>query len=527
MALRIDATGEYASRANPWTGGPITIAFWMRRTSTSSQHMAGLVDTDDASPSETGDPRVVVRTSSGSVMSCTYVGNGGTTNNPTTATYAGSTWTQITARFRGTGTTLTQCAVSVNGTHDTFSSSTSRDLSVNGTLDQFWLGASGVNSNAEFAHVALYLAELSDSQVAELQTTLPNAITGATPSFYESLIGSEGGFTLNGGATIDSTNDGTLPSLSGGDTTAPVLTSPVGTTTGSTTATVGATTDEGNGTLYAFVSTSATPPSDSDLIAGTGAVWAGSVAVSSTGAKTLNATGLTASTGYYAHLLHRDAASNDSNTVTSAQFTTDAAPSGPTINTQPSNATVTEGATANFTVAATTSGGSLSYQWQRNPGGVGSWANVTTGTGGTTASYTTAATTVSGGDANNADTFRCLVTDSNGTTTSSAATLTVNAATSGDIRLAIGIDWEQGAEFASQTARHWSVWEADHSAMRHSGTSLSTSSGGVATIDINDSAHFVVGDTVYFTISFDDGETDPLDRTVRTVGGYIVLTAQA
>lgn len=112
--------------------------------------------------------------------------------------------------------------------------------------------------------------------------------------------------------------------LSSGDTTAPVLTSPTGTQTGSTTATIGATTDEGNGTLYGYVSTSATPPSDADLKAGTGAVWSGSAAVSGTGANTLSVTGLTASTGYYGHLLHTDAAANDSNTVTSAQFTTTA-----------------------------------------------------------------------------------------------------------------------------------------------------------------------------------------------------------
>lgn len=117
---------------------------------------------------------------------------------------------------------------------------------------------------------------------------------------------------------------------SGADTTAPVLTSPVGTATGATTATIGATTDEGNGTLYGFVSASATPPSDADLKAGTGAVWAGSAAVSGTGAQTLNATGLTASTSYYGHLLHADAAANDSNTVTSAQFTT-SAPGGSAI----------------------------------------------------------------------------------------------------------------------------------------------------------------------------------------------------
>lgn len=117
---------------------------------------------------------------------------------------------------------------------------------------------------------------------------------------------------------------------SGGDTTAPVLTSPSGTATGSTTATVGATTDEGNGTLYVVVTTSATQPSVAQIKAGqnnggTAAAYASSQAVSSTGAKTFSATGLTASTTYYAHLVHADAAANDSNRVTSASFTTSAA----------------------------------------------------------------------------------------------------------------------------------------------------------------------------------------------------------
>lgn len=115
------------------------------------------------------------------------------------------------------------------------------------------------------------------------------------------------------------------------DTTAPVLTSPTGSATGPTTATVGATTDEGNGTLYAVVTTSATQPSVAQIKAGqnhTGAAapWGGSVAVSSTGAKTLSATGLTASTAYYAHLVHADAAANDSNRVSSASFTTSSIP---------------------------------------------------------------------------------------------------------------------------------------------------------------------------------------------------------
>jgi hypothetical protein len=50
------------------------------------------------------------------------------------------------------------------------------------------------------------------------------------------------------------------------------------------------------------------------------------VAVSSTGAKTLNATGLTASTTYYGHVVHTDAATNDSNRVSSSSFTTSAPP---------------------------------------------------------------------------------------------------------------------------------------------------------------------------------------------------------
>lgn len=124
-----------------------------------------------------------------------------------------------------------------------------------------------------------------------------------------------------------------LEATGGGDTTAPTLTSPTGSSTGSTTATVGATTDEGNGTLYAVVTTSATAPTKAQIkagqnAAGTTANWSGSVAVSSTGAKTLNATGLTASTTYYAHLMHEDTATNQSNVVSSTSFTTSAGASG-------------------------------------------------------------------------------------------------------------------------------------------------------------------------------------------------------
>ena len=108
--------------------------------------------------------------------------------------------------------------------------------------------------------------------------------------------------------------------------------------------------------------------------------------------------------------------SNTAGTVTSsaATLTVNAAVIAPTITTQPVNQTVTAGATATFTVVA---GGTapLGYQWQKN--GV----NIAGATG---TSYTTPATATT----DSGSTFRVVVTNTAGTVTSAAATLTVNAA---------------------------------------------------------------------------------------------------
>jgi len=65
-----------------------------------------------------------------------------------------------------------------------------------------------------------------------------------------------------------------------------------------TTVTIGCSTDTAGGTLYWYVSTSATPPSAVDLKAGTGSVDFGNL-VPGLGANTAGATGLTADTDYY------------------------------------------------------------------------------------------------------------------------------------------------------------------------------------------------------------------------------------
>ena len=100
--------------------------------------------------------------------------------------------------------------------------------------------------------------------------------------------------------------------------------------------------------------------------------------------------------------------------ITGVNFTDNAAAVAPTITTQPANQTVTAGQTATFAVVAAGTA-PLGYQWQKN--GV----NIA---GATSASYTTATTTT----ADSGSTFRVVVSNSAGTVTSSAATLTVNPA---------------------------------------------------------------------------------------------------
>ena len=102
----------------------------------------------------------------------------------------------------------------------------------------------------------------------------------------------------------------------GGDVTAPVLSSPTGTQTGSTTGSGTVSTDEGNGTLYYWATTNATETAADVKTNGA------TQAVSGTGSQGVTFSGLSPSTAYYAHYVHRDAAGNDSTRVSSASFTT-------------------------------------------------------------------------------------------------------------------------------------------------------------------------------------------------------------
>ena len=108
--------------------------------------------------------------------------------------------------------------------------------------------------------------------------------------------------------------------------------------------------------------------------------------------------------------------SNMAGTATSsaAVLTVNPAPVAPLITTQPSSQTVTAGNNVSFTVAA--SGTSpFSYQWRLNGANIGGATSATL-------TLTSVTTGQSGGS------YSCFVSNVAGTVTSSAATLTVNAA---------------------------------------------------------------------------------------------------
>ena len=106
-------------------------------------------------------------------------------------------------------------------------------------------------------------------------------------------------------------------------------------------------------------------------------------------------------------------------TLTGGERITGTVKYAPTITTQPTSQTVTEGGTATFTVV--TSGTEpLSYQWQQSTDSGQSWTDIEDATD---ATYTIGATTTS----MSGNQYRCVVSNSAGSVTSAAATLTVTA----------------------------------------------------------------------------------------------------
>jgi len=113
------------------------------------------------------------------------------------------------------------------------------------------------------------------------------------------------------------------------------------------------------------------------------------------------------------------AVSNLAMTTTSTAGTLTVTPPGPSIANQPQNRAAIVGQSATFTVVpvAEPSAPAIAYQWQKSTDGT-TWAGII---GATSASYQTPAVAIN----NNGTLYRVALTDTTGTTFSSAATLSV------------------------------------------------------------------------------------------------------
>lgn len=193
------------------------------------------------------------------------------------------------------------------------------------------------------------------------------------------------------------------------DLVAPTLTSPTGTKTGGTTATGTVSTNEANGTLYRLTSINATETAATVKAAGL------MTTVTATGTQSVSFTGLVASTTYYAHYVHRDAAGNDSARVSSASFTTDPE-SDTTAPTLSGTITVSALTSTSYTATcpiATDNVAVTGYQYRIN---AGSWVSIAGGG---------RAANITGRTASTTDTLEMRATDAAGNF-SSALTASVN-----------------------------------------------------------------------------------------------------
>lgn len=125
-------------------------------------------------------------------------------------------------------------------------------------------------------------------------------------------------------------NQSTVSAGDGFTTTAaaPSLSSPTDAASGQTGADLGVTTDTANGVIYWVVTTSSTAPSAARVKLGqdhngaTAAASGSSNTLTTSGAKTFTASGLTANTAYYAHFMHEGATGGQSTVSSGNGFTT-------------------------------------------------------------------------------------------------------------------------------------------------------------------------------------------------------------
>lgn len=248
-----------------------------------------------------------------------------------------------------------------------------------------------------------------------------------------------------------------------GDTTAPTLTVPTGTSTGSTTGSGTVTTNEANGTLYFLASINATETAATVKASG------GTQAITTTGSKSVSFTVLTASTTYYAHFVHRDAAGNDSTVSNSTSFTTSAGSdtTPPTLTGAITSSAITQtGYTLSWPTGADNTA-VTAYEYNLNGG-----AFVANGT----------ATTVniSGRTPGSTDTVTVRDKDAAGNVSTPVLSTTVNLLSYGFSTPVLKNN--AGTILASETGVTVNIYNSSTGALVVSKTGLTSSAGGIVTV---------------------------------------------
>ncbi len=147
--------------------------------------------------------------------------------------------------------------------------------------------------------------------------TTPTATTSFAATGFTASTGYYNYFYQENGAdTSNVLESGVWQTLAAG----PVLTNPTQTNITQNSATVGCSTNVLDGVLYAYISTSPTPPSTADLKLGTGAVWFGNK-VPVTATTTFDATGLKAENTFYTYF-YQEAPSGNSTILESGAWNT-------------------------------------------------------------------------------------------------------------------------------------------------------------------------------------------------------------
>ena len=177
-------------------------------------------------------------------------------------------------------------------------------------------------------------------------------------------------------------------------------------------------------------------------------------------------------------------------TLTGGERITGTVKYAPTITTQPTSQTVTKGGTATFTVV--TSGTEpLSYQWQQSTDSGQSWTNID---GATDATYTTEATTTS----MNGYQYRCVVSNSAGSVTSNAATLTVTPPVTG-----VTLDPTELSLFTGESQTLTATVVPDNATNK--AVTWDSSNTEVATVNTNGTVKAVAPGTANITVKTVDG----------------------